>query len=186
MEKYRETQEMLDKVQRVLRQSPQGKKISDLAKKLGKKRSTVYGYLNTLELRGKAYFQRGTAYLEKPASGKRFVQEPSATVVSSRTKADLRKRYEEILLLDSVDRTRSVAYRKSEQWCHSIPSPYQEKLMPTFVTGKLELGRIRQKWADPFERSREQVKFYKLVMPYVIQRLSETLHEIERGVSLSA
>lgn len=68
MKKHRETIEKLDKVERVLRQFLHGLRITDLAKKIETKRPTVYGYLNTLELEGRAYYQRGIAYPERPSS----------------------------------------------------------------------------------------------------------------------
>jgi transposase len=66
MEKKHQTQQKLDKIQAILRQNPHGIRITDLAKKLNVKRSTIYDYLNSVELKGKAYFQRGVAYPERP------------------------------------------------------------------------------------------------------------------------
>ncbi len=58
----------LDKLDRLLRQNPHGVRITDLAGKLGISRSTVYDYLNTLDLRGKAYYERGIAYPKRPSA----------------------------------------------------------------------------------------------------------------------
>ena len=64
--KKHKTIEKLDKVANEIQHFPKGKKISELAEKLGMHRSTLYDYINTLELMGRAYYQRGTAYPERP------------------------------------------------------------------------------------------------------------------------
>ena len=69
MKKHHQTQQNLDRVVRILRQFPHGIRIIDLAEKVGVKRTTIYGYLKSLEMRGETSFQRGTAYPSKPESG---------------------------------------------------------------------------------------------------------------------
>ena len=59
-----------DKTYKLLRQFPSGIKITELAEKRRVERSTIYDHLNSLELRGLAYYERGTAYPQKPESSK--------------------------------------------------------------------------------------------------------------------
>ena len=54
--------EKLDKLERLLQQNLHGITITDCARKLGVHRTTVYKYLYTLDLQGKAYYERGIAY----------------------------------------------------------------------------------------------------------------------------
>ncbi len=54
--------ENLDKVERLLRQFPNGIRAAELAKKLGIGRSRVYDYLNSMEARGKARNEHGLWY----------------------------------------------------------------------------------------------------------------------------
>jgi len=76
------TMEKVDRVDKCLRQFPQGIRISDLAEKSGVSRTYVYGLLNTLDYQGKAHYERGVAYpgkdKEKPEASKREDQERSA------------------------------------------------------------------------------------------------------------
>ncbi len=57
----------LDKLDKLLRQNPHGIRIRDIVTRLGISRSTVYNHLNHLDLKGKAYYERGTAYPKKPS-----------------------------------------------------------------------------------------------------------------------
>ena len=68
-----------DKILKLLRHSPNGKKINDIAKKLGIDRSTVYDHLNSLDLKKLAHYERGIAYLGK-------VGEKHSTALSDRPK----------------------------------------------------------------------------------------------------
>jgi len=54
-----------DKLVKLLRQSRNGIRINDLAKKLGIHRSTVYDYLNSLVFQELAYYEKGIAYPKK-------------------------------------------------------------------------------------------------------------------------
>ena len=71
--------EKSDRVDKCLRQFPQGKRIPDLAKKCGVSRTYMYDLLNTLDYQGKAHYERGVAYpgkdKEKPEAPKREDQE---------------------------------------------------------------------------------------------------------------
>jgi len=54
--------ENLKELERLLQQNLHGIKITKAAKKLGVNRSTVYKYLYSLDLQGKAHYERGIAY----------------------------------------------------------------------------------------------------------------------------
>ena len=56
----------LDKLDKLLQQNPHGIRIINIAKKLDVDRSTVYRYLESKDLQGKARYERGTAYPGKP------------------------------------------------------------------------------------------------------------------------
>ena len=59
--KAREFKENLERCYEIVQQSsPKGISAVDVAKKLGKHRTTVHGYLNTLEYMGKVESQHGT------------------------------------------------------------------------------------------------------------------------------
>jgi len=64
-----------DKCDKLLRQFPNGIRISILAQKLEVTRSTVYDYLNSLELKGKAHYEKGIAYPKKPSIEEKPVSE---------------------------------------------------------------------------------------------------------------
>lgn len=72
MEKKHRNQDKLDKTLAVLRQFPHGIRIVDLTRKVGVKRTTVYGLLNTLDRKGKAFYERGTAYFKDPTGKERY------------------------------------------------------------------------------------------------------------------
>jgi DeoR/GlpR family transcriptional regulator of sugar metabolism len=65
-----QTMENLDKLEKLLQQNLHGIKITDVAKKLNVDRSTVYKYLYSLDLQGKAHYERGIAYPGKPSTEK--------------------------------------------------------------------------------------------------------------------
>ena len=51
-----------DKLEKLLQQNLHGIKIVNIAEKLDVDRSTVYKYLNSFDLQGKAHYERGIAY----------------------------------------------------------------------------------------------------------------------------
>jgi len=60
--------ENLDKAERMLRQCPHGIRAADFMRKMGfRSRQTAYNYLNSLELKGKAYNEHGLWF---PKEGK--------------------------------------------------------------------------------------------------------------------
>jgi hypothetical protein len=63
---YGKGMKKIDKLQRLLQQNRHGIRIVDASRKLDLHRSTIYKYLNSLELRGQGYFERGIPYPEKP------------------------------------------------------------------------------------------------------------------------
>ena len=60
----------IDKLEKLLRQNRHGIRIVDASRKLGLHRSTIYKYLNSLDLKGLAYFEKGIAYPKKPTKEK--------------------------------------------------------------------------------------------------------------------
>jgi len=65
-----QTMKNLDKLEKLLQQNRHGIKITEVAKKLNVDRSTVYKYLYSLDLQGKAHYERGIAYPSKPSDVK--------------------------------------------------------------------------------------------------------------------
>ena len=59
----------MKRLESVLRQFPHGIRIVELAEKLGISRSYAYDLLNSLELQGKAHYERGIAYPGKSQKG---------------------------------------------------------------------------------------------------------------------
>ncbi|MGD0978909.1 MAG: hypothetical protein ABR962_07175 [Candidatus Bathyarchaeia archaeon] len=62
MEKYHRNQKKLDKAAGILRQNPHGIKVAYFATKLHMARSSAYDIMETLDLQGKGYLERGTCY----------------------------------------------------------------------------------------------------------------------------
>ena len=166
-----------EEVRKELSHFPHGASWKVLADELHVGRTTIYEALHDLADEGQAYNQDRLWFPIQ--SIKEASVKPS--IVSKERIATLWRDFEEIKWLVSIDHC-SVAYKKAEPLCLGFPSSYQKKIMPTFTQGKIELGKIRGKWLDPTERSRAEVRFYRVAMPYIIQRLSETLYEIEKEV----
>lgn len=58
--------EKLDEADRLLRQFPHGIRAAEFADKLGVQRQSAYDYLNSLDVRGKAWNEHGLWYPKEP------------------------------------------------------------------------------------------------------------------------
>jgi len=58
--------EKLDEADRLLRQFPHGIRAAEFASKLGVQRQSAYDYLNSLDVRGKAWNEHGLWYPKEP------------------------------------------------------------------------------------------------------------------------
>lgn len=67
-ERKRQSMDNLDKCYKVIEQSSTGISAIDIAEKLKIHRTTVHGYLNSLELSGRVYSQKGLWYLQGASS----------------------------------------------------------------------------------------------------------------------
>jgi len=73
----RELMEKLDRCYKVVQQSRNGINAIGIAKKLDIHRTTAHSYLNTLELMGKVYSQKGLWYPEEPSTKEKPLPEES-------------------------------------------------------------------------------------------------------------
>ena len=73
----RELMAKLDRCYKVVQQSRNGINAVDIAKKLNVHRTTAHSYLNTLELMGKVYSQKGLWYPEEPSTKENSLPEES-------------------------------------------------------------------------------------------------------------
>lgn len=73
----RELMEKLDRCYKVVQQSRNGINAIGIAKKLDIHRTTAHSYLNTLELMGKVYSQKGLWYPEEPSTKENSLPEES-------------------------------------------------------------------------------------------------------------
>jgi len=73
----RELMEKLDRCYKVVQQSRNGINAIGIAEKLGIHRTTAHSYLNTLELMGKVYSQKGLWYPEEPSTKEKPLPEES-------------------------------------------------------------------------------------------------------------
>jgi hypothetical protein len=170
----------------VLQSSPKGISAIDIAKQLIKEkqlkttpekyRTTVHRYLNTLELMGKVYSQKGL-WFAKEVEGK-----PPLAVVPEYL---IKRFWEEEKMIEAalLEGEYNVGYNVALNLVLKFPSPYKEKLLTeTFKPVTEELKEI-SKIEDPFKRVLVRGRFLGgSAIPKIIEDVSKTLYEMS-GVS---
>jgi len=170
----------------VLQSSSKGISAYEIAKRIIKEkqldttpekyRTTVHRYLNTLELMGKVYSEKGLWFAKPESEGKPPLAVPEYLV---------KRFWEEEKLIEAahLQGEYDLAYRAALNLTLKFPSPYKEKLLnETFQPIEQKLKEISA-IIEPFKRVLIWGRFLGgTAIPKIIEDISKTLYEMSGGI----
>lgn len=175
--------ENLDKAERMLRQCPRGIRAEDFMRKMGfSSRQTAYNYLNSLELKGKAYNEHGLWFPKEVKAhdssfGTSVEKAPQGHAnkkdkFSPQKEAFLYRCFERLDYIASINNHGSSfeAYRDLRSLIWTLPSPIKDKLRPMIEKTDEALRNCKDEWV-------RKKRLVPQLPPALLNRTSEVVRE---------